>query len=146
MKLAFAFFVVVIVALGALLAAPDSDILFKREFGYFGSKYRSVIRRSDLPSYPKWLESEPFPPLAMRRAMEAARALLNQRFAGASWVITHIELIPIPDGNGSAPEHSYYWAYVVGYDGVPRSEFGGDWQEAGIIVAMDGRCIIPEKQ
>ncbi len=131
------FLAVVATVVGLSIAYPGSaDELY----GYVGhKKYISKIHPADVDEGPTWdRNTQPCPPLAAIRAVEAAKKVLAELFQDApKWSVNQLTLAP------HAPGPFWYW--VVDFHKVgPTIEFGHIIPSLSLVVLMSGKAVKPE--
>ena len=107
--------------------------VFTNEWSFNGGTYINVVAKNDLVGVPKWRESAA-PPLSPGRTAELAGAKLASIVRNVSgWTIANIVLEHV--------ETEGTWLYVVKF---ATSEEGAS--SVDIVVLLDGRVILPEKE
>lgn len=103
---------------------------------YIGASYNCTVHvtAERLRAEPRWLPSEPNPPLSASGAISAARGLVAELRSQRVFVpksLEHAVLIPVDEAEG-------IWIWVV--------RFSNFFDKADIVVLMGGEAVVPDLQ
>lgn len=133
--------------LALLLAATQwagpTDDAASRYWSYInGERLEFAITRTMLQAAPAWELDAANPPLAARRAIEAATRQLPTLVPNAPhWRLDSLHLKPIGDDKLRA------WVYLVVFSEThPGVTWDGPVQMISLVVLMDGQTVTPSRQ
>lgn len=98
-----------------------------------------TVTRTMLEQQPAWVETDPSPPLQVRRAMAIASKQLGELVQDAErWRFNSVALHRVGGESG--------WVYVVEYGEPPPRSDGGISSHVRLVVLMSGTTVIPTRQ
>jgi hypothetical protein len=101
-----------------------------------GVRWDFNLTRETLARSPTWPDSDPWPPLSPRRAIELAWAQLGTLVGDKEgWQLRSVSLKQV------GPQRT--WIYVVDIAEPPPRPDGGVHSSIGMIVLMDGTTVAP---
>lgn len=121
-----------------LLLFTDQEISPAAVFSSYvaDQRFEFVVSRFALSASPRWSSAEPFPPLAPRAAVAAARRQLQALVTESEdWRLNEVSLVAL----GQEGE----WVYLVKFEEPPPRADGGIHGGLDIAVLMDGNAVAP---
>ena len=106
---------------------------------YFGFRFSFPPEAADVP---QWPQSEPFPPLSPRVAIERSRAVVQQLLQEVHPFDPEFRACSLCN---RSEQHEGYWYYIVSWSVPDLEDVRADWSEFAVPVLFDGSTPQPLK-
>ncbi len=120
------------------LSMPAQQTVLRTSSRFGTNEYSCVVTQEDLANCPKWAETDEWPPLSPKKAIQAATGAMKGLVEGVkNWSPERITLRRA----GSVGN----WVYVVTMASIfPPDAAFGQAQSIEVVVLLDGKVVKPK--